>query len=90
VFTLRNPAATSPRKFSLSARGYAIYCHPIYGPTFGNHSIYVADNSDGNLASYTNLGNSYANHTGGDGKTFLTGAYNFRVMEVEVFELVAE
>jgi hypothetical protein len=34
------------------------------------------------------LGTSYANDTGIDGKQVLTGAYNFTVKEIEVFEVI--
>jgi hypothetical protein len=36
------------------------------------------------------LGNSYANESGLDGETFFTGAMEFKVKEIEVFELVDE
>jgi hypothetical protein len=39
------------------------------------------------MSSYTNLGTGYVNYTGRDGKTVFTGSYNFRVSEVEVFEI---
>jgi hypothetical protein len=88
VFTLKNPRGTDPMKFSLANAQYAIYCHSGYGPVFGNgHDIYVANNSDANAASYTNLGSGYTNYTGVDGRTVFTGAHNFRAKAVEVFEI---
>jgi hypothetical protein len=88
IFTLKNPSGTEAMKFSLSQPQYAIYCNSAYGPTFGSgHDIYVANNSDANVSSYTNFGTGYVNYTGREGRTVFTGAYNFRVKEIEVFEI---
>ena len=73
---------------------HSVYTHPAYGPTFGGgHDMYVADQSNANMNSYTNFGNTYAlnnltlfnswNQT--IKSTFLTGAYNFQTFEIEVY-----
>jgi hypothetical protein len=39
---------------------FAIYFHQFYGPTFGaDHSIYIADNSNKNINSHSNIGLTY-------------------------------
>jgi hypothetical protein len=88
VFTLKNPSGTEAMKFSLSQSGYAICCNPGCGPIFGNgNDIIVIDDNNLNKSCSTNLGTSYVNNTGRDGKTFFTGEFNFQVKEIEVFEI---
>jgi hypothetical protein len=88
LFTIRNPHNISSRKFSLSNPSDAIYCPASYGPTFGgNHDIHVADNSNTNTSSYSNLGHGYENDTGVNGRQIFTGEYNFTVKEIEVFTI---
>jgi hypothetical protein len=90
VFTLKNPHNTTAKKFSLKAdkKRTAICCDPAFGPTFGVYDLLVADSCNANSNSHTmNLGLTYNNYTGLDGKTFFTGSTNFRVKEIEVFEI---
>jgi len=57
------------------------------------NDLYVADQSNSNMNSYTNFGNTYAldNLTLFNSwnvsikSTFLTGAYNFKTVEIEVY-----
>jgi hypothetical protein len=84
LFTLKNPSGLAPMKFS--CRLWANMFREDMGPSFGD-DIGIADNSDGNMESCTDLGHDYANYTGRDGKTVFTGAYHFRSREIEVFEL---
>jgi hypothetical protein len=87
VFTLKNPHNIPARRFPLNTakKHQAIYCHSGYGPCFGG--ITVHDRCNANAYSYTSLGRSYANDTGLDWKKVLTGSRDFRVKEVEVFEI---
>jgi hypothetical protein len=87
IFSVKNPHNIEGKIFSLTNSSRAIYCHQAYGPTFGNHSIYVSDNCNNNNTSYTYLGYSYANDTGMSGNQFCTGEQNFTVKDIEVFEL---
>jgi hypothetical protein len=90
VFTLKNPHNIAARRFALKAeqKHQAIYCYSGHGPRFGSGAdISVYDGCNANTNSYTNLGNSYANDTGLNGKEVLTGSRNFRAKEVEVFEI---
>jgi hypothetical protein len=85
LFTLKNPSGVGARRFPLKDASKAIYRGAVYGPTFGyGHDILFLHNT---VASYTNLGTNYVNNTGLDGKTVFTGASNFEVREVEVFEI---
>ena len=57
----------------------------FYGPSFGGgHDIYVADNANNNITSYTNV-STYQLPEGQNAQTFLTGARNFQAAEIEVF-----
>jgi hypothetical protein len=90
VFTLKNPHNTTAKKFSLKSdqKSRAICCDLSLGPTFGVADLLVADNCNANSNSHTsNLGLTYNNYTGLDGKLFFTGSANFRVKEIEVFQI---
>jgi hypothetical protein len=87
VFTIKNPRNIEPRKFALSNRSNAIYCGSNYGPTFGDHSLYVANDSNSNNNSDTNLTNAYVNDTGIHGQQIFTGDLTFTVQEIEVFSI---
>jgi hypothetical protein len=87
VFSVKNPHGRDGCKFPVSRPVYAIYCNSSYGPTFGNHSIYVADGCDGNTKSYTCLGLAYANTPGIADDEFFTGALYFKVKQIEVFSI---
>jgi len=73
---------------------HSVYADASYGPTFGGgHDMNVRDQSNANMNSYTNFGNTYAldnltlfNSWNQSIKTtFLTGAYNFKTVEIEVY-----
>jgi hypothetical protein len=85
LFSVKNPHNIEGKKFSLTDSRYAIYCNSSYGPTFGSHAIYIADNCNLNTSSNTYLGHSYANDTGIAGYQFCTGSQSFTVKEIEVF-----
>jgi hypothetical protein len=88
LFTIKNPRNSEPRKFALSNPSCAIYCHSDCGPTFrGGHSIHVANDSNSNNNSYTNIGNYYVNDTGIDGQQVFTGERYFIVQDIEVFSI---
>jgi hypothetical protein len=87
LFTLKNPHNLPARKFALKAKNKdrAIYCRSSWGPHF--RDIGVSENCNANTDSGSYLGNSYANDTGLDGETVLTGSFQFRVKEIELFEI---
>jgi hypothetical protein len=86
LFTLKNPHNVPARRFALKAAMKAINCDPGWGLCFGD-DIGVSDNSNANTLSATSLGYSYTNDTGLDEDTVFTGAFNFQVKEIEVFEI---
>jgi hypothetical protein len=88
IFTLKNPHDAPARRFALKAekKGETICCYYIYGPHF--YDIGVYDNSNANTFSMTScFGQNYTSDTGRDGRTFFTGSPNFKVKEIEVFEI---
>ena len=67
--------------------GHSTYCNSAYGPTFGaGHDFHIGDNCNLNSSSYSNLGNIYTLDGSIEAKSFLDGAYNFQVSEIEVFQ----
>ena len=66
----------------------AIYCHPLYGPTFGSgHNLNIKDNSNANVNSYTRSGYAYNLPAGANGgHSILTnGTEYFQTTEIEVY-----
>jgi hypothetical protein len=90
LFTLKNPHDVPAQKFPLKEeeKRRAINCFPWRGPGFGHGcDLFVSHNCDSNTDSVSSLGETYVNDTGVDGRVFFTGAHNFRVKEIEVFEV---
>jgi hypothetical protein len=87
LFTLKNPHNVAARRFALKAekKHWAIFCHSGWGPNFND--IRVSDNCNANTDSDTYLGTVYTNDTGLDGETFFAGSPQFKVKEIEVFEI---
>jgi hypothetical protein len=88
LFTLKTPRNSEPRKFMLMSGKNAILCNSSYGPVFdGNLDMGVRDNCSTSTNNWTNLGGSYVNGTGIDGKLVFTGELYFTVKEIEVFTI---
>jgi hypothetical protein len=87
LFTLKNPHNLSPRKFALKEekKNEALCCHPSWGPDF--RDIRVADESNRNCKSCSNLGQVYVNDTSLRSSTVFKGSSNFSAREIEVFEI---
>jgi hypothetical protein len=88
VFTIKNPHNLPARIFRQKDERYAIYDNSSLGPTFGNCALYVCDKCQNANSSSSNLDNHYDNDTGIQGNQVLTGAQNFTVKEIEVFDLI--
>jgi hypothetical protein len=88
LFTLKNPHNLPARTFVLDAEGKddAITCDSKRGPCFGD-DLGVSDDCNANTDSWSDLSDCYANDTGLDGETVLTGSDYFTVKEIEVFEI---
>lgn len=72
--------------------GNAIYCHEMYGPTFGDgRDLKIGDNSNLANSCYSNFCCSYVlkSYISGSqqAKCFLAGSYKFTVEEIEVFKI---
>jgi hypothetical protein len=95
IFTLKNPRAIAPRRFSLkpseddgavASRGFFEDWSGLFA-FGGGHDIGICENCNANDTSSSNVGNTYANDTTVAGDRLLAGSRNFRVREIEVFEL---
>jgi hypothetical protein len=91
LFTLRNPHGVPPRKFALKAekKEHGICVYSADCAVFG-WDIVVSDSCNANRDSLTCIGTRwrdrvYANDTAFE--YFLTGAEEFTVKEIEVFEI---
>jgi hypothetical protein len=96
VFTLSNPHGLPPQRFPLKSASArcAIACRGFFRDgwsgmfAFGaGHDVAVCEDCDTKAESKTTVGNTYANATGVGGMLLLAGSYNFRVREIEVFEI---
>jgi len=88
IFSLINKL-NKPIKMKWS-QSYGIYCHTSNGPTFGSgHDLHIADRSNTNTISYSNLRHSYTHpdyaYGSNEATSFLAGSYNFQVSEIEVY-----
>ena len=92
IFSLKN-ATSKPMRIPVKAADeLSIYCYSFNGPIFGSgHDILIADNSNVEATSASNLGQSYNfshfPHGTPEAKSFLAGSYNFQTCEIEVFQL---
>lgn len=93
LFSLVNKDNTPPFKSDVKSAysTWAIYTHPLYGPTFGyQKDICIAHNAGYSSNSYTNFGDTYALPNGyvkgaSDTYSLLAGSYYFKPSEIEVF-----
>ena len=69
----------------------AIFCRSDNGPIFGNSDIAILDNSNFNCDSFSDLGRNYDfplfSRGTNEARSFLAGSYNFKICEIEVFQL---
>jgi hypothetical protein len=93
VFTLKNPHNFPPRKFALKVekKDKALSCCSSRGPWFYGPAIGIYDHCNAHTHNGTYLFSfAYTNDTGLDGNTFFTGSEDFKVKEIEVFEITDE
>jgi len=87
IFSLINKL-NEPIKIKWS-KNNVIYCDKSFGPKFGATDFYIANNSNINTTSCSNLGYSYTHpnyrYQTNEAKSFLAGSYNFQVSEIEVY-----
>jgi hypothetical protein len=96
LFTLKNPYNITARTFPLKAdrKSYAMYCAATsslvwfgYNGAIGIFPLCNANNGSHNNG-FGHSDGSYENDTGLNGPTFFTGASNYTVKDLEIFELV--
>jgi hypothetical protein len=70
---------------------YAILVNSSYGPLFGGGcDLAVFSQCNTNATSHTHcIGNTYTNDSGVANDKLFTGSTNFKVKEIEVFEITA-
>ena len=71
------------------SRYNGIYCEKSHGPAFGGHDLIIADKSNTNTISYSNIGHSYTHpdyaYGSNEANLFLAGSNKFQVSEIEVY-----
>jgi hypothetical protein len=95
LFTLKNPHGVPPRKFALreERKESAIGCYSPCCAVFGGFDIVVKDNCNTNRSSFTRIGTQWGNRVYANDtpfEEFFTGAHNFTVKDIEVFEISEE
>jgi len=87
IFSLINKL-NEPIKIKWS-RYNGIYCEKSHGPAFGGHDLIIADKSNTNSISSSNIGHSYTHpdyaYGSNEANLFLTGSNKFQVSEIEVY-----
>jgi hypothetical protein len=87
LFTLSNPHKIPPTKYHTQS-GANVYCHSLYGPTFGTgHDLHICNNSNTSNSSYTNFPSTYIDTTGHGQSTF-AGSYHFQTNDIEVYQVI--
>ena len=84
VFSLRKLGILTNLKYMVTSSTYAIYGGSSYGPTFGNHVLYINSNSNSNTGSYTQTsGYSYESDS-----SYMSGAFtSWLTSEIEVYQI---
>jgi hypothetical protein len=92
LFSLRRAGVSFKDKFSVKEPEYALLGYSSHGPTFGD-DIHICNQSDTNIGSYTEFGESYIlpdGYTyGGNATDFLAGIYSqWTTTEIEVYQIM--
>ena len=93
IFSLRRNGISNSTKFAITDPNFAILGFSKYGPTFGNHDLFMSDGSDMKTGSFANLGCSFELPPGytiqnEQTKSFLAGNYNnWLTTEIEVYQI---
>jgi hypothetical protein len=92
IFSLTN-RDNLPCKIQTNNATDSIYCHPNYVLCFGRgHDIFIANNGDKFMHSYTCLGRTYPHsqyaNESDEAKSFLAGSNKFLLREIEVYEKI--
>ena len=85
LFRFRSNGVSTLNKYgfvSSTNYQYAIYRHPLQGPTFGYHDIRILTQSDGLMSSGTSSQSVYSATS-----TTLAGATTWQISDIEVFQI---
>jgi hypothetical protein len=94
LFSLRRDGVSFKDKFTVKQAQYALIGNTGYGPIFGGAGdIYICNQSNTNIGSYSNFGVSYNLPDGytynRNAKNFLAGNYDqWKTTEIEVYEII--
>jgi len=73
--------------YAVTSTAHAIYAASDRCPTYGGgHNLYFCDGCNNSNSSYSNWSSSYY-ETKGKSNAEITGGYNFKVREIEVFSV---
>ena len=91
LFSLTSPSNKyGPKKMSIKHGecSFAMRHDPSFGPIFGGgHDLCICSDANNNSCSCSNLGRTYELPPG-QTNTFLVGSNNFKVSEIEVFQII--
>jgi hypothetical protein len=93
IFSLRRAGVSFKDKFTVKKAQYALFGTSGYGPTFGCNDICICNQSNTNIGSYSQFGNSYnlpdGYTKGGNANNFLAGNYDqWTTTEIEVYQII--
>eukprot|EP01084_Bolivina_argentea_P221947 375782_1 len=84
LYLLRSGKGDKPKVFKIKNKKNAIYSNSGYGPTYGNHDLYICDNSHTANNSYAKFGPAYE-ASANDNQ--IGGAAKFQVIDYEVWQV---
>ena len=91
LFSFKSPSnevGTAKMRIKQNMCSQVIYHGSSYGPTFGGgHDLHIANDANNSSSAYSVLGNTYEIPPG-QTDTFLVGSKNFKVSEIEVFQII--
>jgi hypothetical protein len=94
LLSLRRAGVSFKDKFTVKRAEYALYGHSENGPIFcGGHDIYIRNQSNTNIGSFSNFGSSYnlpnVFKYGEIEKEFWAGKYRqWTRTEIEVYKII--
>jgi hypothetical protein len=91
LFSLRRDGVSFKDKFTVKRAEYALYGSSSFGPTFGLDDILIFNQSNRNIGSRCDFGDSYNLPDGfnGNAQEFLAGNYNqWTTTEIEVYQII--
>jgi hypothetical protein len=89
LFRVTTDGTEMVKRYPITNKQCAIYCKWNYGPTFGSeHDLHICDNCNEAEGSYTVCGTSYSGG-GSENDIYFNGTRNFKVEEIQVFEILA-